>query len=65
MGDGISESYSIPHDVAITSFRLDIFLVSRSTRQVILVQVTVAFEDRVTAAAELKSTKYRVLRQQI
>ena len=65
MGDGISECYCFPPEVAVTSFRPDLVLVSPSARSCILIELTVPFEDRVSVAAELKSKKYQELRREI
>ena len=64
-GDGISESYSFPPDVAITSLRPDIFLVSRTARKCVLLELTVPSEDRVLASANSKSRRYQALVREI
>jgi hypothetical protein len=65
MGDGVSENYSVPLELAITSLRPDILLFSFSSKSCILLELTVPFEDGVCAAADRKSQKYQALQQEI
>lgn len=65
MGDGVSENYSVPLELAITSLRPDILLFSSSSKSCILLELTVPFEDGVCAAADRKSQKYQALQQEI
>ena len=65
MCDGVTESYSIPHHVAITTFRPDIFQVSEQSRTCVLVELTVPFGDRILASADYKSRKYQSLKHEI
>lgn len=63
--DGVSGTYAIPHDVAITTLRPDIFLVSRNARKCVLLELTVPFEDRLVTSATRKLQKYQALQREI
>ena len=45
--------------IAVTNYRPDIVLWSQSTRQVILVELTVPWDDRMEEAFESKKAKYQ------
>ena len=61
MADGITTHYSIPHEVAITSSRPDIVILSRSRKTCVLVELTVPMEDKAVDAALYKTRKYQHL----
>lgn len=58
LADGISPNYSIPLDVAVTNLRPDICLYSRLQRRVVLLELTVPMEDRLSDSALVKTNKY-------
>lgn len=50
-----------PEEMMSTSLRPDIVLWSKATKQVILVELTVPWEERIEEAHELKRKKYQAL----
>lgn len=52
MSDGLDQQLKIPSYMIQSSLRLDIILVSRSTRKLILLELTVAWEDKMEDAQE-------------
>ena len=48
----------VPQEAAITNLRPDMLLVSRSTKQMGIVELTVPSEERIEIAGELKRQKY-------
>ncbi len=50
-----------PEEVAHTTLRPDIVLWSKAAKQVILVELTVPWEERIEEAYELKKAKYQDL----
>ena len=51
----------IPDYIVLTRLKPDLILTSESTKQMILMELTVPFEDNMEIAAELKRTKYEQL----
>ena len=52
---------AFPQEVAVTQSRPDIVLWSPQTRQVVMVELTVPWEERVEESHELKRQKYQPL----
>lgn len=50
-----------PQDVAVTSLRPDMVLLSRSTKTIIVAELTVPWEDRLATSHQLKKAKYQDL----
>ena len=48
----------VPEEVAVTNLRPDMLLVSNSTKQMGIVELTVPSEERIEIAGELKRQKY-------
>ena len=65
MGDGVSNNYSVPPELAITTLRPDILLFSTTSKSCVLLELTVPFEDTVQDAAERKTRKYEALQKEI
>jgi hypothetical protein len=61
MADLAGQPYAFPLDVAATTKRPDIVLVSRATRRLIMVELTVPDESRVVKAMKLKRESYAAL----
>ena len=54
----------VPEDIAVTNLRPDIVLISKSTKNVGIVELTVPSEERVELSGELKRTKYAGLKEE-
>ncbi|CAM4733730.1 unnamed protein product [Leuciscus chuanchicus] len=50
-----------PQDVAVTSLRPDMVLLSRSTKSIIIAELTVPWEERLATSHQLKKAKYQDL----
>ncbi|KAL1247042.1 hypothetical protein QQF64_034477 [Cirrhinus molitorella] len=50
-----------PQDVAVTSLRPDMVLLSRSTKTIIVAKLTVPWEERLVTSHQLKKAKYQDL----
>ena len=50
-----------PEEVAVTSLRPDMILLSRSTKTILVVELTVPWEDRLAISHQLKKAKYQDL----
>jgi hypothetical protein len=61
LADGVSPDYFFPTDIAITAMRPDICIFSRLRRRVVLIELTVPMEDRLTESATIKTAKYQEL----
>ncbi|XP_076113419.1 uncharacterized protein LOC143081070 [Mytilus galloprovincialis] len=57
----IHQRMSFPAEIAATSLRQDIVIWSQGTRQVVLLELTVPWEDRIEEAYERKMAKYQQL----
>ena len=57
----LGEKLKIPESIAITDLRPDIIVVSKETKQVAIIELTVPTEERIEMAGELKQSKYEVL----
>ena len=60
----IEGQLKVPKDVTITNLRPDLTLISRSTRQFGIIELTVPTEDRVEISGELKKIKYEKIAQE-
>ncbi|XP_063056078.1 uncharacterized protein LOC134450153 [Engraulis encrasicolus] len=54
----LEKQLRFPSNIAVTTLRPDIVLVSESTKQVVLLELTVPWEDRLEEAFERKLSKY-------
>lgn len=50
-----------PEEVAVTSLRPDIILTSKSTKTILIAELTVPWEDRLATSHRLKKAKYQDL----
>ncbi|XP_076086893.1 uncharacterized protein LOC143057470 [Mytilus galloprovincialis] len=57
----IHQRMSFPAEIAATSLRPDIVIWSQGTRQAVLLEITVTWEDRIEEAYERKMAKYQQL----
>ncbi|XP_073731592.1 uncharacterized protein [Misgurnus anguillicaudatus] len=57
----LGRQLKFPENIAVTTLRPDIVLVSEKTRQVVLLELTVPWEDRMEEAFERKRAKYEEL----
>ena len=57
----LDEQLQFPPEVAITSLRPDVVILSPSTKTVIMLELTVPLEDRSHLAYDRKSSKYSAL----
>ncbi|XP_071145089.1 uncharacterized protein [Mytilus edulis] len=57
----IHQRMSFPAEIAATSLRPDIVIWSQGTRQAVLLELTVTWEDRIEEAYERKKAKYQQL----
>lgn len=55
----LKKQLRFPEEITLTSLRPDIVLWSRDTKQVILIELTVPWEERVDEAHEYKRAKYQ------
>ena len=54
----------VPEEVAETNLRPDMILVSRSSKRMGVIELTVPSEERIEVSTELKKTKYAVLQEE-
>lgn len=57
----LKRQLKLPEEISTTSLRPDIVLWSKATTQVILMELTVPWEERMEEAHEFKRTKYQAL----
>ncbi|XP_063050108.1 uncharacterized protein LOC134444859 [Engraulis encrasicolus] len=57
----LGRQLKFPENIAVTTLRPDMVLVSETTRQVVLLELTVPWEDRMEEAFERKRAKYEEL----
>ncbi|XP_035683116.1 uncharacterized protein LOC118420431 [Branchiostoma floridae] len=57
----IGKQLELPKDIITTNLRPDIIMYSRRTKQLVLIELTVPWEDRVEEAQERKLQKYQEL----
>ena len=57
----LDERLKIPESVAVTDLRPDMIIVSRETKQMAIIELTVPSEERIEVAGEMKRSKYEVL----
>ena len=57
----LGKQLKFPENIAVTTLRPDIVLVSEGTKQVVLLELTVPWEDRMEEAFERKRAKYEEL----
>ena len=55
----------IPPDIAVTTLRPDIGIISRSSRNILLLELTVPWEENSETAHEMKTAKYQELCEEI
>ena len=60
----VDKNLKIPVDICNTSLRPDITVVSRKTKQIAIVELTVPNEDRIEVSGELKRLKYEQIAQE-
>ena len=60
----LGKQLKFPEEIVHTSLRPDIVFWSKSPRRVILVELTVPWEERVDEAFELKKAKYEALAEE-
>ena len=60
----LDKNLKIPTEICNTSLRPDLTIVSRKTRQIGIVELTVPNEDRVEVSGELKRLKYEQIAQE-
>ncbi|KAK0145691.1 hypothetical protein N1851_015413 [Merluccius polli] len=58
----LGRQLKVPHTIAVTTLRPDLVLLSESTRQVVLLELIVPWEDRMEEAFERKRAKYEELK---
>merc|ERR1711879_459838 len=63
MSVDVDNQLQVPSDVTTTNLRPDITLISRSTRQFGIIELTVPTEERVEVSGELKKLKYEKIAQ--
>ena len=54
---------TVPAQIVVTTLRPDMILTSEASKQVCIVELTVAREDRLEVSGELKKTKYEELKE--
>ena len=54
----------VPEEVAMTNLRPDILLVSKNTKQLGIIELTVPSEDRIEVSGEIKKLKYEAIAQE-
>ena len=59
----LGSSLKIPSEVCLTNLRPDLILVSRNTKQLGIVELTVPNEDRIEVSGEIKRQKYELIVQ--
>ena len=64
MSTDLENCLKIPKEITFTNLRPDIILISRSTKQFGMVELTVPSEERVEVSGELKKLKYEELAQE-
>ena len=53
----LDTSLKIPAEICVTSLRPDLMVISKSSRQIVIVELTVPNEDRIEVSGEIKRTK--------
>ena len=61
----IGKKIRFPRDIIITRLRPDAIIVSRRTKTIVLIELTIPWEDRIAEAHEIKSEKYQDLVHEI
>ena len=59
----LDEKLKIPESDAITNLRPDMIVVSRETKQMAIIELTVSSEERIEVAGEMKRSKYEIYQQ--
>ena len=57
----LNEKLKIPESVAVTDLRPEMIVVSRETKRMAIIELTVPSEERIEVAGEPKRSKYEVL----
>ena len=64
MSTDLKNNLKVPKEVTFTNLRPDITLISKSTKQFGIVELTVPSEERVEVSGELKKLKYEEIAQE-
>ena len=54
----LEKRVKIPPEISVTNMRPDILIISKSSKQMIMVELTVPHEERIEVSGEIKRTKY-------
>ena len=54
----LEKRVKIPSEISVTNMRPDILVISESSKQMIMVELTVPHEERIEVSGEIKRTKY-------
>ncbi|KAL7871865.1 hypothetical protein SRHO_G00068480 [Serrasalmus rhombeus] len=57
----LGKQLKFPETVATTTLRLDLLLISEISKQIVLLELTILWEDRIKEASEKKRAKYTEL----
>ena len=59
----LDKQLKVPGEICITNLRPDMLLISKSTKQLGIIELTVPSEERVEISSELKKNKYAVIEE--
>ena len=54
----LEKRVKIPSEISVTNMRPDILVISKNSKQMIMVELTVPHEERIEVSGEIKRTKY-------
>ena len=54
----------IPSEITVTNLRPDMILISKDTKQLGIIELTVPIEDRIEIAGEIKRNKYSIIEEE-
>ena len=54
----------IPSEITVTNLRPDMILISKDTKQLGIIELTVQIEDRIEIAGEIKRNKYSIIEEE-
>ena len=57
-GEDLKQRMEFPTEIAVTNKRPDIVILSAKTKQVVLLELTVSWEERIEEVYERKNLKY-------
>ena len=60
----LDKQLKVPGEIAVTNLRPDMLLISKSTKQLGIIELTVPSEQRVEISSELKKNKYAVIEEE-